>query len=100
VRAAAGSGQAALAFCWPWALCFETPEHDPRSDRAGLTFELSGRHRQGAWAARRMICLTPRGPSALPVEVRSSEGLGLTRHADASFATWMHFGRVAIIWPR
>jgi hypothetical protein len=47
----------------------------------GLTFELSGRHRQGSWAARRMIFLTASRPKGLvgggPLErkVRRHRGL-------------------------
>ena len=50
-----------------------------------LTFELSGPHRVGAWAARRMMTLAGlAGPSGKPVEVRSSEGLGrILARADA-----------------
>ena len=38
--------------CLPWVLM---PERDQRSDRDGLTFELRGRSRNGAWPARRTI---------------------------------------------
>jgi hypothetical protein len=48
-------------------------------DCRGRTFELSGRSRRGAWAAGAMMAWRPRGPSASPVEDRSSEGLGPTR---------------------
>jgi hypothetical protein len=65
VRAPPTEAKRHWRFRWPWDSCPETPEHDQRSDRAGLTFELSGRHRQGAWAARRMMCLSAARPKCL-----------------------------------
>jgi hypothetical protein len=65
VRAAPTEAKRHWRFGSPWDRFVKTPEHSQRSDRAGLTFELSGRHRQGAWAARRMICMTASRPKRL-----------------------------------